>query len=66
MLIFSPKSRTAFNISKKVCASFGECAQFPPDHKKLHAKIHLRENKIKHKNNYVSERERAILINLSL
>jgi len=45
MFIFFPKSRTTFNISKKVCATFGECAQFPSDHKKLRAKNHLRQNK---------------------
>jgi len=47
MFIFFPKSRTTFNISKKVCATFGECAEFPSDHKKLRAKNHLRENKIR-------------------
>lgn len=45
MFIFFPKSRTTFNISKKVCATFGECAQFHSDHKKLRAKNHLRQNK---------------------
>lgn len=45
MFIFFPESRTTFNISKKVCATFGECAQFPSDHKKLRAKNHLRQNK---------------------